>query len=117
MLDAGSMTRLARIGLFAVIAIAFAVRAATRSAARLPVIGYALVAGGALGNAIDRVRMGSVTDFVRWSLRAHVWPIFNVADVALVIGIVLVAFGHLRRGAIRPRNPRREPATRSHMTG
>jgi signal peptidase II len=53
-------------------------------------LGLALVAGGALGNLLDRVRDGAVTDFVRWHVREHMWPIFNVADAALLIGAVLL---------------------------
>lgn len=57
---------------------------------RLRLVGLALVAGGALGNLIDRVRLGSVTDFVRWRIHEHLWPIFNVADAALLVGVVLL---------------------------
>jgi lipoprotein signal peptidase len=34
--------------------------------------------------------MGSVTDFVRWHVHEHLWPIFNVADAALLVGVVLL---------------------------
>lgn len=47
-----------------------------------------LVVGGALGNAIDRVAFGHVTDFVVWKLGSHEWDTFNVADAALVVGII-----------------------------
>jgi signal peptidase II len=52
----------------------------------------ALIAGGALGNLIDRIRDGAVTDFIRWRAGDHVWPIFNVADVALLAGVVVLMF-------------------------
>ncbi|TYO97976.1 signal peptidase II [Desulfallas thermosapovorans] len=45
-----------------------------------------LVAGGALGNLIDRVRLGRVIDFLDF----RVWPVFNLADTAIVIGAVLL---------------------------
>jgi signal peptidase II len=51
---------------------------------------YALIAGGALGNLIDRIAAGDVTDFVRWHWHEHMWPIFNVADAALLIGVALL---------------------------
>jgi signal peptidase II len=51
---------------------------------------YALVAGGALGNLVDRLREGAVTDFVRWRIHEHRWPIFNLADAALLIGVVIL---------------------------
>lgn len=47
-----------------------------------------LVVGGALGNAIDRVVFGHVTDFVVWKIGTHEWDTFNVADAALVVGII-----------------------------
>lgn len=50
----------------------------------------ALTAGGALGNLIDRVRFGVVTDFVHWHWKSHDWPVFNIADVALLIGVALM---------------------------
>jgi signal peptidase II len=47
-----------------------------------------LVLGGTIGNLIDRLRFGGVTDFISigW------WPVFNVADMALTTGIILFAF-------------------------
>lgn len=63
---------------------------------RLKRIAYALVAGGALGNLVDRLRDGAVTDFVRWRLHEHRWPIFNVADAALMIGVALLLLDGLR---------------------
>ncbi|MBE7448258.1 MAG: signal peptidase II [Kofleriaceae bacterium] len=61
-----------------------------------------LVAGGAVGNLIDRIYFGVVTDFVLWHTPAkeaksmyryaHEWPVFNVADVALVVGVVIMLF-------------------------
>ena len=48
----------------------------------------ALLIGGALGNLADRVRDGAVTDFI--SLPA--WPTFNLADVAIVVGVLLLLF-------------------------
>lgn len=62
----------------------------TKPEQRLQRAAYAMIAGGALGNLIDRVRDGAVTDFVRWRIGSHDWPIFNVADVALVIGVALL---------------------------
>jgi len=50
----------------------------------------ALVAGGAVGNLIDRIYYGVVTDFVLWRYQTHEWPVFNVADIVLVIGVGLM---------------------------
>jgi signal peptidase II len=52
-----------------------------------------LILGGSLGNLLDRVRTGAVVDFV--DLR--VWPVFNIADVAITVGVGLLAFGIIRR--------------------
>lgn len=57
---------------------------------RVRLAALALVGAGALGNLVDRVRLGSVTDFVRWHVHEHLWPIFNVADAALLAGVVLL---------------------------
>jgi signal peptidase II len=65
-------------------------------------IGYALVAGGALGNLVDRLHDGAVTDFVRWRIHEHRWPIFNLADAALLIGVVLLVIGGMRSRRAAP---------------
>ncbi|HST28686.1 MAG TPA: signal peptidase II, partial [Rudaea sp.] len=54
----------------------------------------ALVIGGALGNLIDRLRVGQVTDFIQVYIGAWPFPAFNVADSAISIGaVLLVSFG------------------------
>ncbi len=52
-----------------------------------------LIVGGTLGNAYDRVVYGTVTDFVN----VHFWPVFNVADSAISIGVVALIVGQLLR--------------------
>jgi signal peptidase II len=59
-------------------------------------VAFALIAGGALGNLVDRLHDGAVTDFVRWRIHEHRWPIFNVADAALLVGVVLLMLDGLR---------------------
>ncbi len=51
-----------------------------------------LILGGALGNVIDRIRFGAVVDFVQWHAAGYYWPAFNVADSAITIGAVLMAW-------------------------
>jgi signal peptidase II len=53
-------------------------------------VALGLVGGGAIGNLIDRVMFGRVTDFIVWHVRDHEWPAFNVADAALCIGVGLM---------------------------
>ncbi len=49
----------------------------------------ALIAGGAVGNVIDRIRLGSVVDFLDFYVAGHHWPAFNVADSAITVGVTL----------------------------
>ncbi|MDD5544801.1 MAG: signal peptidase II [Acidobacteriia bacterium] len=53
----------------------------------------ALIIGGAAGNLWDRLRLGEVTDFIDVFYRDHHWPVFNVADSAITIGVILMAIG------------------------
>ena len=58
-------------------------------------LALALVMGGALGNVIDRVRFGAVVDFIQWHAAGWYWPAFNVADSAITVGAILLAFSTL----------------------
>ncbi|MGK0673759.1 MAG: signal peptidase II [Halothiobacillaceae bacterium] len=53
-------------------------------------IALALIIGGALGNAIDRVYLGYVVDFIDLYWRNHHWPAFNLADSAITVGAGLL---------------------------
>jgi signal peptidase II len=63
-----------------------------KSARRFTWTGFAmaLILGGAAGNLYDRVRYGHVTDFLHFYIGAHVWPDFNIADSAIVVGSTLL---------------------------
>ncbi len=52
--------------------------------------GIALILGGALGNMLDRARIGSVIDFIHVSYKAWSFAVFNIADAAITIGVVAV---------------------------
>lgn len=54
-------------------------------------VALGLVFGGALGNLIDRLRFGQVTDFLDFGF----WPVFNIADSAVTVGVILFAFSLL----------------------
>ena len=82
--------------------IAFAVMA-FRAQPALERAGFALVVGGALGNIIDRLRQGAVTDFLDFYWRDWHWPTFNVADIAITLGTVLILAASL------PLRRRKEP--------
>jgi signal peptidase II len=92
----GASMVLALVAVAALIALAVAA-ARARPEQRWTRAGYALVAGGALGNLIDRVRFGAVTDFVHWHAGDHHWPIFNVADAALLVGAGVLAIAAWRQ--------------------
>ena len=68
----------------------------TPSRDRVLLVALALVVGGAIGNLIDRVSSGAVTDFLDVYVGLHHWPSFNIADSAISIGIVLMAIDSLR---------------------
>lgn len=52
--------------------------------------GLSLIYGGALGNIIDRIRQGAVTDFLDFYWKDWHWPTFNMADVAISVGAMLI---------------------------
>ena len=51
-----------------------------------------LVLGGALGNVIDRLRFGAVVDFIQWHVAGYYWPAFNIADSAITVGAIFLAW-------------------------
>lgn len=60
-----------------------------RYTGRLYVIAIGMVAGGALGNLIDRFRYGHVVDFLDFYVKDYHWPAFNAADSAITVGVAL----------------------------
>jgi len=76
------------VTLIALIVIAVLIRKAHE---RLLVFAFSLIAGGAIGNVVDRVRFGEVVDFIQWYVKSYYWPSFNVADSAISIGVGLLA--------------------------
>lgn len=91
----GTRVILSLVAALALIGIGIAA-ARTRPEERMKRVALALIAGGALGNLIDRIHQGAVTDFVRWRIHDHVWPIFNVADAALLVGVALLIIERAR---------------------
>jgi signal peptidase II len=88
------------------------------AAARLPRLALALVLGGAVGNLVDRARLGYVVDFVHVYWRHYQWPDFNVADSAITIGVALLVLDILRSpdtspAAAGPRIDAAEPTGRT----
>ena len=80
---------LSLIGVAAVVGMVFMLRK-SRPDQRILHWALALVAGGAVGNLIDRIYYSVVTDFILWKYKTHEWTVFNIADVVLVVGVGLM---------------------------
>lgn len=61
-----------------------------RAKGRLTGIAVGLIIGGAIGNVIDRVRIGAVADFLDFHIGNYHWPAFNLADSAITVGVGLI---------------------------
>jgi len=65
-------------------------------------VSFALILGGAVGNLIDRIRLGYVIDFIRLHLQEiFFWPAFNIADAALTVGIFILIYYFYKSGVFR----------------
>jgi len=71
-------------------------------------VSLGLQLGGALGNLLDRLRYGYVVDFIDFKI----WPVFNLADSAIVVGVAILAYYLLREQEVRE-----EPATQERTGG
>ncbi len=60
-------------------------------------LALSLILGGAIGNLIDRVRLGHVIDFIYVHVAEYYWPAFNVADSAISVGAALLVWESFRR--------------------
>lgn len=78
-------------------------------------VALGLVLGGAVGNLIDRVRFGEVVDFILLSWRQWQFPVFNVADSAVTVGVAIFAlvWGGGRHAAEEPAAAAEAPAARA----
>jgi len=86
--DGGSWLLVA-LGVIALVAVMVYFRYAP-ARNRLLLSSLALIVGGAVGNLIDRLASGGVTDFIDVYVGSHHWPAFNVADSAITVGICLM---------------------------
>ncbi len=59
---------------------------------RMLTTGLALIFGGAIGNLIDRIRFGTVVDFLDFYFRGMHWPSFNIADIAISAGMIIFVY-------------------------
>ena len=60
-------------------------------------VSLSLIAGGAAGNLVDRIRFGTVIDFLDFHLKGLHWPAFNVADSCITIGVILAIINAFSR--------------------
>ncbi len=63
---------------------------------KLEVISYGLFMGGLLGNLVDRLVYGHVIDYLDFTIFSYSYPVFNVADIALVVGVFLLVIELIR---------------------
>lgn len=70
-------------------------------------LSFSLILGGALGNAFDRAARGQVVDYLDFHLAGWHWPAFNLADVAITIGAVLMVMASLMPSRDRASSPAR----------
>lgn len=77
------------IGIAVILYIVFFLRHQWTFIDRMPVrISIALLLGGTIGNLIDRLRVGQVTDFIDFKI----WPVWNAADASVVVGTIILAY-------------------------
>lgn len=94
----GMFTQDSRTGQVLLAVLAFVVAAALTTwlikgrHARWSAIGIGLIAGGAVGNGIDRLHLGGVADFIQLHAFGFYWYVFNIADVAIVVGVVALLY-------------------------
>lgn len=110
---------LSAIGVGAVIGMYMMMRRA-RADQKVLHFALALVAGGAVGNLIDRMIYSVVTDFILWKYKTHEWPVFNIADVVLVVGVILMFFdigGENKKEKERKKRSRAKARERARAAG
>ena len=104
--DQDSQTGQYLLAAFAVtVSVAMWVWAARAANSRLMAASLALIIGGALGNALDRVLLGGVADFFSAHAFGFYWYVFNIADVAIVAGVVGLLYDSYkssRNDAVKP---------------
>lgn len=75
-----------------------------------------LIFGGAIGNLIDRLLYGEVTDFIEVGVAGYYWPVFNVADMAVTIGVILLFFRMSSARQMAPHDQSCEPSKHQNAT-
>lgn len=96
--DAGGWQRWFFVGVALVISsIIFVWLGRLNNQQKIEAIGLSLILGGALGNAIDRIMQGYVVDFIVLYYQNWQFPAFNIADIAINFGVILVVYSILKK--------------------
>ncbi|MGD0531483.1 MAG: signal peptidase II [Methyloceanibacter sp.] len=106
----GLLTQRSELGRWALILFAFAAAIGlaiwlARTTSLLAAAGIGVIIGGAIGNAIDRVLYGAVADFFSFHAFGYEWYVFNIADTAIVAGVVGLLYESLFGGHKKVSNP------------
>ncbi len=106
----GLLPQQSDLGRWGLILFAFAAAIAliiwlARAASALAAAAIGLIIGGAVGNAIDRILYGAVADFFSFHAFGYEWYIFNIADIAIVAGVVGLLYESLLGGHKKVSNP------------
>jgi signal peptidase II len=106
----GLLPQESALGRWGLILFAFAASVAlavwlARLASPLAAASIGLIIGGAIGNAIDRIAYGAVADFFSLHAFGYQWYVFNIADMAIVAGVVGLLYDSLFRGHKKVGNP------------
>lgn len=96
------------ITIIVVIAIIWYLKKVMKTNNKLLPVALSLVLGGAVGNFVDRVISGEVVDFLQFNFGSYQFPIFNVADSCIVIGVALIILDSLFDMKRNPDNPNTE---------
>ena len=100
--SADPRTQYALFAFSAVASFALAVWLARHITSPLAAVSVGLILGGALGNGLDRLTLGGVADFFSLHAFGYYWYVFNIADVAIVAGVVGLLYDSLSPGPVRP---------------
>ena len=88
--QAGSFAGMAVLTIFSLVAVVALSWWLIKAERLILGVGLGLVIGGALGNVIDRILYGAVADFFHFYAFGHDWYVFNVADAAITVGVVVL---------------------------
>ncbi|THF73837.1 signal peptidase II [Cohnella fermenti] len=92
------------ITLVVVVAILWYLHRTYKSGSRLMLFALATVLGGAVGNFLDRALFGEVVDFLQFNFGSYTFPIFNMADVSICVGVGMIILDSLLTGRQEKKN-------------